>query len=369
MILQMSKSARILFIAVYLLVGIGVVMTYSASAVYAERIYHNSQYFLYRQVLFVLIGTLLLFAVASVPMSFWKQHARSLVIGSIAFLVVVLLPGVGHSAGGAQRWLRLGAFHFQPSEFAKLATCLYLCDYLSRKMKGIKKGSITVFFPPLLLVMMICALTVLQPDLGSCAFIFIVSAILFFLAGIRLRYVVFASLMFLPVFYFLVIRVPYRLSRVTAYLNPWQDPQGSGFQMIQSFLAFGVGGIKGVGLGQSTQKLFYLPSAYNDFILSIIGEELGLIGVLGIMLLYGLIFFCGLQMAENARHDYERLLILSLTFLIVLQALVNMMVATGLVPTKGLPLPFVSYGGTSIVINLIGVGLLMGIDHQARERR
>ncbi len=365
----MSKSARILFIAVYLLVGIGVVMTYSASAVYAERTYHNSQYFLYRQLLFVVIGTLLLFATASVPIAFWKKHARTLLMGTIALLVVVLLPGIGHSAGGAQRWLRLGSFHFQPSEFAKLATSLYLCDYLSRKIKAIKKGSLAIFFPPLLLIMVVCGLTVLQPDLGSCAFIFIVSAILFFLAGIRLRYVMTASLMFLPVLYFLVIRVPYRLSRVTAYLNPWQDPQGSGFQMIQSFLAFGVGGINGVGLGQSTQKLFYLPSAYNDFILSIIGEELGLIGVLGIMLLFGLIFFCGIKMAGNSRHEYERLLILSITFLIVFQALVNMMVATGLVPTKGLPLPFVSYGGTSIVVNLMGIGLLMGMDHQARERR
>ncbi|HXV27654.1 MAG TPA: putative lipid II flippase FtsW [bacterium] len=365
----MSKTARIFFIAVYVLVGVGVVMTYSASAVYAERTYHNSQYFLYRQLLFVLIGTFLLFVTASIPVSFWREHARTVVIGCILLLLTVLIPGVGHTAGGAQRWLRLGSFHLQPSEFAKLGTCLYLCDYLSRKMKIIKKGSITIFFPPLLLVMVVCALTVLQPDLGSCAFIFIVSALLFFLSGIRMRYVLIASLMFLPVLYFLVIRVPYRLSRVTAYLNPWDDPQGSGFQMIQSFLAFGVGGIQGVGLGQSTQKLFYLPSGYNDFILSIIGEELGLIGVLGVMLLFGVIFFCGVQMAEKARHDYERLLILSLTFLIVLQALVNMMVATGLIPTKGLPLPFVSYGGTSMVVNLIGVGLLVGIDHQARERR
>jgi cell division protein FtsW len=364
----MSKTARLLFIAVYLLVGIGVVMTYSASAVYAEHVYHNSQYFLFRQILFVVVGTVLLFLAASIPLSFWKRHARALIAISIVLLVLVLVPGIGFSAGGARRWLRLGILNFQPSEFAKISICLYLCDYLSRKKKIIKKGNLPIFMPPLLLVGAICGLTLLQPDLGSCAFIFIIAAILFFMGGIHLRYVLIASLIFLPVFYFLVIRVPYRLSRVSAYLNPWQDPQGSGFQMIQSFLAFALGGIQGVGLGQSTQKLFYLPSSYNDFIFSVIGEELGLLGVLGVMLLYGIIFFCGIHMAENAHHDFERLLILSLTFMIVLQALVNMMVATGLIPTKGLPLPFISYGGTSMVINLMSVGLLVGMDSPTRGR-
>ena len=362
----MSKEARILFIAVYILVGLGVVMTYSASAIYAEHVYKNPQHFLIRQAAYVILGTLFLFATAAVPLQFWKTHARALILLSIAFLMVVFLPVVGRSAGGAQRWIRLGFFNFQPVEFAKIAVCLYLADYLSRKMKFIKKGGPAVFIPPLILVGMICALTLLQPDLGSCAFIFIISAILFFLAGIRLRYALITSLIFLPALYFLVIRVPYRMNRMTAYLNPWDDPQGSGFQIIQSFLAFGLGGVKGAGLGQGTQKLFYLPSSYNDFILSVIGEELGLLGVLFVMLLYFIIFFCGIQMAEKASHDYERLLISSLTLVIVLQALVNMLVATGLIPTKGLPLPFVSFGGTSLVMNLAAVGFLLGMDRQLR---
>ncbi len=365
----MSKEARFLFIAVYILVGLGIVMTYSASAIFAEHVYKNPQHFLIRQVLYVLIGTAVLFTTASVPTQFWKRHARALMLLAIALLMTVFLPVIGRTAGGAKRWLHLGPVNFQPVEFAKIAVCVYLADYLSRKMKFIKKGSLYVFVPPIILVGMICGLTLLQPDLGSCAFIFIISATLFFMAGIRLRYVFITALVFVPVLYFLVIRVPYRLSRMTAYLNPWNDPQGSGFQIIQSFLAFALGGLKGVGLGQSTQKLFYLPSSYNDFILSVIGEELGFVGVLFMMLLYVVIFFCGIHMAENAEHDYEKLLILSLTLVIVLQALINMLVATGLIPTKGLPLPFVSFGGTSLVFNLMAVGFLLGMDRQSRERR
>jgi len=247
-------------------------------------------------------------------------------------------------------------------EFAKIAVCIYLSDYLSRKLKFITRGSIKVFFPPLLLIGILCFLSLLQPDLGSCFIIVVISALLFFLAGIRLRYVFAAIATLVPVFYFLVIKVPYRLSRIMAYINPWEDPRGSGFQIIQSFLAFGLGGVQGVGLGQSTQKLFYLPSSYNDFILSVIGEELGLIGVLAVMILYGVIFACGMLMVNKAQHSQDKLIAISLTLLIVLQALINMLVATGLIPTKGLPLPFVSYGGTSLVFNLMGVGLLLSID-------
>ncbi len=364
----MSKEARFLFIAVYLLVGFGIVMTYSASGVYAGQIHKNPQYFLIRQVLYAAIGTFALFITASIPLSFWKNHARSMILLALAFLVMVFLPFVGHRAGGARRWIWLGAFNFQPAEFAKIAVCLYLSDYLSRKRREIKKGGPGVFVPPLLLVGAVCLLTLLQPDLGSSGFMFILVCLLFFLVGIRLRYVLSALLIFFPVFYFLVMRVPYRLNRVTAYLNPWQDPQGTGFQIIQSFVAFGLGGIKGVGLGQSTQKLFYLPSSYNDFIFSIIGEELGLVGILFIMLLYAVIFLCGIRMAGRADQDYQKLLILSLTLLIVLQALIHMLVTTGLIPTKGLPLPFVSYGGTSLVFNLMAAGLLLATDRSVRSR-
>jgi len=365
----MSKEARVLLIAVYLLVGLGIVMTYSASAIFAEHRYRDPFHFLLRQVIYAAVGTLVLLLAAAAPFHFWKRHARAFVLLAIGLLILVLMPLVGRSAGGARRWIFLGPINFQPAEFAKIAVCLYLSDYLSRKMKFIKKGSLEIFVPPLVLVGMICGLILLQPDLGSCAFIFMIVSILFFLAGIRLRYVLAASLIFLPFFYLLVIRVPYRLSRMAAYLNPWGDPQGSGFQIIQSFLAFGLGGLKGVGLGRSTQKLFYLPSGYNDFIFSILGEELGLLGLLFLMALYAAIFICGIRMAEKGTSDYERFLVVSLALSIVLQAIIHMLVATGLIPTKGLPLPFVSYGGTSLLFNMLAVGLLIGADRQRSMRR
>ena len=363
----MSREARLIFIAVYTLAGLGVVMTYSASAVLAEYVYHNPQYFLFRQILYVFLGTIVMFATASVPLEFWKRRGREAILLAIVFLMMVFIPVIGRSAGGARRWIHIGIFNFQPAEFAKVAVCLYLADYLARKRKFIKRGSLRIFLPPLFLIGLVCGLALLQPDLGSCAFIFLIVAVLFFLAGIRLRYILAAYLVFLPVFYSLVIRVPYRLGRVAAFLNPWEDPQKSGFQIIQSFLAFGLGGLKGVGLGQGTQKLFYLPSAYNDFIFSIIGEELGLLGVFFVIFLYAVIFVCGILIAERTHREYEKFLVISLTLMIVLQALIHMLVTTGLIPTKGLSLPFVSFGGTSLVFNLMAVGLLMAADRQFKR--
>ncbi|HTL46848.1 MAG TPA: putative lipid II flippase FtsW [Verrucomicrobiae bacterium] len=362
----MSFPGKILFITVYMLVSIGVVMTYSASAIYAQHVYGNSSYFLIRQIVYVILGTGALFFMAVIPISFWKKNARLVMLTAILMMIAVFMPSIGHSAGGARRWINLVVFNFQPVEFAKLTVCIYLSDYLSRKLQFIRKGSLTIFFPPVILVGMLCVLSLMQPDLGSCFIIALTTSILFFLSGIRLAYVGTAILGLLPVLYLLVVRVPYRMSRVVAYLNPWDDPQGSGFQIIQSFLAFGMGGLKGVGLGQSTQKLFYLPSSYNDFILSIIGEELGLAGVLVVIILYTILFFCGIAIAERSRQDYEKLLCISLTLLIVLQGVINMMVATGLIPTKGLPLPFVSYGGTSLVFNLASVGLILSADRHIR---
>lgn len=344
-------------------------MTYSASAIYAQEVFKSHTYFLKNHIVYVVIGTFLLFFVAGLDPYLWKEHARELLILSLILLVLVLIPYVGHQAGGARRWIRVGPLSFQPVEISKLTVCLYLSDYLSRRIKGIQRGEFSVLLPPLLVLGVTCGLILLQPDLGSSVFIFLVSAILFFLAGIRFRYVLTAGLFFIPAFYFLVVRVPYRLSRVTAYLNPWSDPQGSGFQIIQSFLAFGLGGAKGVGLGESTQKLFYLPQSYNDFIFSIIGEELGLIGAFFVLVLYGVILFAGLKVAGRARGSYEKLFVISLVLSIVLQAMINMLVATGLIPTKGLPLPFVSYGGSSLVFNLTAVGLLLAMDRAIQSGR
>lgn len=363
----MSKEGKLFFICVYTLVCTGIVMTYSASAIYAEQLFKSPLYFLKRHAFYILAGTFLLFWAAALKPEFWKSQSKKLLILSFALLVFVLIPGIGHQAGGAQRWIALGPVSFQPVEISKIAVCLYLSDYLSKHLKGIQRGEPGVLLPPLFIVGVTCTLILIQPDLGSSVFIFLVSAILFFVAGLRFRYVLGASLFFVPALYLLVLRVPYRLSRVTAYLNPWEDPQGSGFQIIQSLLAFGMGGFRGVGLGESTQKLFYLPQSYNDFIFSIIGEELGFLGALFVLVLYGVIFVLGLRISSRARSIQDKLLAIAFTLLIVLQASINMLVATGLIPTKGLPLPFVSYGGSSLIFNLVAVGFLLGLDRSYHE--
>jgi len=363
----MSKEARLIFIVTYLLVGLGVVMIYSASGVLAHDRYGNELFFLIRQGLYVILGTIGFFIAATLPVDFYKKNARAFMLLAIMLLIAVFLPVIGHTAGGARRWLHIGGFQFQPVEFAKLACCIYLADYIGRKIAIVQKGDIRVFVPPLILIGLVCGLTLLEPDLGSVAFIVMMTSVILFVSGLQLRYVFGALAVLLPALYFLIIRVPYRLSRLEAYLNPWEDPQGSGFQIIQSFLAFASGGVRGVGLGQSTQKLFYLPSSHNDFILAVIGEELGLIGVMFVIALYGLFFFCCIRMARRADQPFEKLVITSITLLIILQTVIHMMVATGLVPTKGLPLPFISYGGSSIVVNLIAVGILVAIDRRKRR--
>lgn len=366
----MSLQSKVLFVAAYLLVCFGIVMTYSSSAIYAEHVYKNSMHFLTRQITYAFLGTFAMMVAAMIPIRLWKDNARVVILLAIFLMMLVFLPAVGRSAGGAQRWIKILFFNFQPVEFSKIAVCLYLSDYLTRKMKLIAKGSLKVFFPPMIMIGAVCVLSLMQPDLGSCFIMTVITSILFFVAGIRLTYVFGAIALMLPTFYFLVAKVPYRLSRITAYLNPWEDPQGSGFQIIQSFLAFGLGGVKGVGLGQSTQKLFYLPSGYNDFIFSVIGEEMGLIGSLVIIVLYLTIFWAGIQMFRNAKQNDDRLLALALTMLVVFQGIINMLVATGLIPTKGLPLPLVSYGGTSLVFNLMVIGLLLSLDrHIMKPKR
>lgn len=344
-------------------------MIYSSSAVLAHDWYQNAQYFLVRQFLYVLIGTIGFFIAVALPVKFYKTNARAIMLLAVLLLLTVYLPVVGHAAGGARRWIHLGGIQFQPVEFAKLACCIYLADYLSRKMAIVQKGDVRIFLPPALLIGLLCVLTILEPDLGSTALMALLMAIIFFIAGIRLRYIFTVIIALAAGLYVLVLMKPYRMSRLQAYLNPWQDPQGSGFQIIQSFLAFASGGFKGVGLGQSTQKLFYLPSSHNDFILAVIAEELGLVGILFIIALYVLFFLCCIRIAARADQPFEKLLVTALTLLIILQTVIHMMVATGLVPTKGLPLPFISYGGSSVVINLITVGILLSADRRIRRGR
>ena len=364
----MPKESRGIILIMYALIALGIIMIYSASAVYADQFYHSATYFFRRQLFYVVLGSLAFALCMNINPDSLRQHAKGLVIAGIFFLILVFIPKIGHSAGGARRWIGLSFFNIQPVEYMKLAMCVYLSDYLTRKIKPLSEGDPAVLFPPLVVLMTTLLFLILQPDLGSCIFIMLVAGVLFFLAGIKLRYVMMAIVPVVFVVIVLIIKAPYRLSRISAFMNPWKDPGGSGFQIIQSFIAFSSGGMRGVGLGQSTQKLFYLPQSYTDFIFSIIGEELGLIGAFSVLFLYALFLFLGIRIANKSREPFYRLFSYALVLLVVLQGIINVLVTTGLIPTKGLPLPFVSYSGTSLIFNMVGVGLLVAADRRVTSR-
>lgn len=363
--MSLSKEGNRVFIATLVLNTIGTVMIFSASAVFADKYLDDSLFFLKRQLVYLLLGFGALLTASSLNLNWVQKNSRVILLLSIFFLMLVFMPVLGKSGGGARRWIGFPGFNFQPVEFAKLAVAIYLSDYLSRKMKWIQSGSLTVYLVPAFLLCTIFGITILQPDLGSVVFIFLLSSILFFLSGIPLRYVGAIILMVIPVFAAAVIHSPYRMARVLTFLNPWADPLGSGFQIIQSFLAFALGGLTGVGLGESVQKLFYLPQSYTDFIFSIIGEEIGLVGTLSVLLIFVFMTLQGLQIAKRAENNpFLQLLAFAVVCIIAFQAIINMLVTTGMIPTKGLPLPFISYGGSAIIGNMAAVGILLAIDKQ-----
>lgn len=338
----------------------GVVMVYSASSVMAAKRFHDGFFFLKRQGLYALLGFALMLITMRVNYHFWRKLSVPVLLGCIVLLVLVLIPGIGGSAGGASRWIRLPGFNFQPSEVAKIALIMYMAYSLDRKQDKIKElGSGFVSYMLILLVML--ALLLKQPDMGSALTLAAVSIIMLFAAGTRLVYIVSIFLMSMPFLYFLVMNVAYRKRRILAFLDPWQDPQNSGFQIIQSWLAFGTGGLFGQGLGEGKQKLFYLPEAHTDFILSVVGEELGFLGVIVIIGMFFLLVQRAMRIAVAAPDPFGRFLALGIAVLFGIEASVNMGVVTGLLPTKGLALPFISYGGSSLLISLFAVGILLNI--------
>ena len=358
----MSKESAGLIIVVLALVAIGIVMTYSASGIYADQVMGDPLYFLMRQMAYFCIGAVFLLFFSLVNPQFYQRNSRLIMLFAIFLLLAVYVPAIAKATRGTRRWLHLFGFNFQPAEFSKLALCIYFSDYVTRKEKAIVRGSFSVFIPPLIVLLIISMLILMQPDLGSVVILFIISGILFFLSGIRQRYIWLFLFVCATISYFAIIKVPYRVERIMAYLNPWSDPQGSGFQIIQSFLALALGGIQGVGLGQSTQKLFYLPQSYTDFIFSIIGEELGFLGAAFVVTLFLLFLIFGIRIARRQYEPFKKFLSLSLVLLIIVQVIINILVATGLLPTKGLPLPFISYGGSSLVMNMVAVGIIVGVD-------
>lgn len=355
------RNIRIsLFMTTMVLVCVGIVMIYSASCIYAWERYHDGFFFLKRHISFVAIGIVLAFLVMTVDYRKFRTFAKPLLLVSLLLLALVLIPGIGREVSGARRWFRFKFISFQPSELANIAVIIYMADFITRK-KEMLKSFVWGFMPAMMVLGAVVLLILMQPDLGTTLALGVVVFIMLFIAGVRPQHLLYVILAGLPALYFLIFHVPYRRMRIMAFLNPWADPRGSGFQIIQSQIALGSGGITGIGLGHSKQKLFFLPAAHTDFILSIIGEELGLIGTVGVVSLFVLFILLGLKIVKNAPDQFGYLLGLGLVSMITLKAMVNIGVSCGVLPTKGLPLPFISYGGSSFIFDLVSVGILMNI--------
>ncbi len=354
------RGARMVLFLTIVLIAVGIGMIYSASAVMAQKKFGDSAYFLKRQMLWLAVGMVVLIVVARMDLRTLRKCAVPLLLIGLLGLILVLLPSVGVTAKGARRWLRIGALTIQPAELAKVGVILYLAHYLAKK--GERMGDFRFgFLPPLVVTGTLIALIVVEPDLGTALVIGLVTLGLLFVGGARLGHLALVGLAALLPLYFLIARVPYRRQRILSFLDPWNDPTGAGFQVIQSFLALGGGGPIGVGLGEGRQKLFYLPEPHTDFVLSALGEELGFVGTAAVVLLLGLFVAKGIEIAMDANEPFSRYLALGVSFLVGFHTLVNVGVITGLLPTKGLPLPFVSYGGSALVVNMIGTGILMAV--------
>jgi cell division protein FtsW len=354
-----------LFAVTVVLVLSGVIMVFSASAVLANEKFQSPTYFLIRQGIWALLGLAAMSVLMHVD---YHRYGRPLVIFSGLFVCVALLVAVffldkNHNT---HRWIRMGFLSFQPSELGKLFVVVFLAFFLEKR-----KGQINDFrqtlLPCLVVLLIFVGLIVAEPDFGTSVCIGTVAFVVLFTAGLRYRYVAAVVLSVIPPMFCLIYFFEYRMRRVLVFLDPWKDPLGAGFQIIQSLIALGSGGLLGLGLMEGKQKLFYLPEPHTDFIFAVIGEERGLIGTLAIALLFAVFLWRGLRLSLRAPDPFGRYLGVGLTMMVVCQAFINMSVVMSLLPTKGLPLPFISSGGSSLMINLLGVGILLNISQYGNE--
>lgn len=357
-------SDKLLFTATLLLVCTGVVMVYSASAVMAMERIGSSEFFVSKQVAWAVMGLAILPIVMRLD---YRTYRQPVVIWTLLGLVLAALFAVllvGTRVNGATRWLDLGFLGIQPSEFAKMAVIVYMAALLERRMDRIDELGYALL-PIGLVLGAVVGLVLLQPDLGTAACIAVIAAAMVFSAGISYRYVGVLTIAAAVAGTALVVTSEYRFRRVQAFMDPWADPLGNGWQMIQSMIAVGTGGVFGRGLMAGVQKLFYLPEPHNDFIYSVIGEELGLLGTTLVLACFCVIAWRGLRAAVRAPDRFGALLAIGLTTMVVFQAFFNISVVLGLLPPKGIPLPLVSAGGSSLLINLVGIGILLNISQHA----
>jgi cell division protein FtsW len=363
------QTDRWLFGSTVALCLIGAVMVFSASAVTARDEFGSGYHFLLHQLLWLVLGLGGMMLTMNLD---YRKLCRPEVIFTGLFAVLILLVGALFldKSHATHRWIRLGPASLQPSELAKLAVIFYLAWFLEMRRRpdsfGMNDWKRTIL-PALGPVLVLVGLVVIEPDLGTAIEIFIITVAMLYVAGLNAKYILGAGLAALPIIYLLIVRVSYRYERVVAFLNPLADPQGRGFQLLQSLIAVGSGGFTGVGLMESKQKLFYLPEAHTDFIYAVICEELGFIGAMVVIALFVVYGWRGIRAAFSAPDGFGKLLALGITAMVLSQALINFAVVLGMVPTKGIPLPFISYGGSSLLVMLLATGVLLNISQQAAE--
>jgi len=355
-----------LVIAVLSLAILGTVMIFSASAVRADTEHGGDGYYYFkRQIFFFMVGIMALLACAAIPYGIWEKSVIGLLGLTVLLLVLVLTP-LGHTANNASRWFRIGPMSFQIGEFAKIVVVMYMARFLANKGERLRTDP-KLIIPPLVVLSVIFFLVAKEPDLGTAMFIGMLGCAMLFISGVPLRVLAGIGIASTPVITWLIMAKDFRVQRMKAFLDPWKEYDGSGFQLVQSYVAFGDGGLFGTGLGAGKSKLFFLPESHTDFILAVIGEELGFVGVAVVLSLFAVIIVRGMKASAAAPDTFGAMLGAGLTLMIALQVLINCMVVLGLLPTKGLPLPFISYGGSSLLTSMIAAGILLNVTGRSKE--
>ena len=356
----MKRFNLSLFLSVLLISIFGIVMIYSASYIWAEYKYNDAFKFVKNQGLFLIIGIILMILISKVNYNIYKDKAKVILISCIVLLVLVLIPGIGTIRNGSRSWFGIGSFGIQPSEFTKLGLIIFVSKYLAsddKRVKDIKHGVL----PIILVLGFIFGLIMLQPDFGTGSIIVVTIIVLLFVGGVDFKFFLKIGVVGVIGVVILIAIAPYRLARILSFLDPWSDPLGSGFQIIQSLYAIGPGGLFGYGLGNSRQKHFFLPEPQTDFIFSIISEELGFFGCLLVVIMFFIICYQGFKISRKSNDKFAKFLSFGIIFQISFQACMNLMVVTGVIPVTGVTLPFLSYGGSSLLITLVSIGIVLNI--------
>lgn len=357
----MKKYNKLLLLAVILISLFGLLMIYSSSNIWAEYKYNDPYKYLKSQAIFLIIGYILMIIISKFPYQNYKKLANIIFLTCTIMLILVLIPGIGTVRNGSRSWFGIGSLGLQPSEFTKLGLIIFTSKYLAnntKELKDIKKGVL----PILGVLFLIFGLIMLEPDFGTGVVIVMTIIVLLFISGVKINFFIKIGILGLIGIIVLILIAPYRLERIVSFINPWTDPLGSGFQIIQSLYAIGPGGLLGLGFGNSIQKHFYLPEPQTDFIFAIISEEFGFLGVLIVATLFITIIYSGLKISMRCQDNFGKFLAFGITFGLAFQTILNLMVVVGLLPVTGVTLPFLSYGGSSLLISLINIGILLNID-------